>query len=204
MLLELTSIVGAQEKAVRVPGVVVVMRVYRFQADAEKAEPFLETLLPTPVDGANASGRFGVLKEKGLERLREDLEQQGSVEALAYPVLASVSGRPATIQSRKIAPRDHGRVGRIDVVPIVLGNGNWRLEMRSEINDAGHLQTVKDADGVNPAARKRWIDVAAELKLGQTMVSAMLDPKTKDSDSSDKKLTCTLFVATLMNPAPVR
>jgi pilus assembly protein CpaC len=59
---------------------------------------------------------------------------------------------------------------RVDFVPIVLGNGNIRLEVRPSVTERD------DAGGVNgvPAVRTRWVDTAAEMKAGQTLALAGL------------------------------
>jgi pilus assembly protein CpaC len=59
---------------------------------------------------------------------------------------------------------------RVDFVPIVLGNGNIRLEVRPAVTERD------DAAGVNgvPAIRTRWVDTAAEMKAGQTLALAGL------------------------------
>ncbi len=123
------------------------------------------------VDGSNAF--FGFL---------EALRTYNMAKLLAEPTLVTVSGRPASFnvggQFPILIPGGLGTVSiqykefgtRVDFVPIVLGNGNIRLEVRPAVTERD------DAAGVNgvPAIRERWVDTAAEMKAGQTLALAGL------------------------------
>jgi len=123
------------------------------------------------VDGSDAF--FGI-----LEALRSD----DLAKLLSEPTLTTVSGRPASFnvggEFPILVPGGLGTVSieykafgtRVDFVPIVLGNGNIRLEVRPAVTERD------DASGVNgvPAIRTRWVDTAAEMKAGQTLALAGL------------------------------
>lgn len=123
------------------------------------------------VDGSNAF--FGFL---------EALRSYNLAKLLAEPTLVTVSGRPASFnvggEFPILVPGGLGTVSieykqfgtRVDFVPIVLGNGNIRLEVRPAVTERD------DASGVNgvPAIRTRWVDTACEMKAGQTLALAGL------------------------------
>jgi pilus assembly protein CpaC len=61
---------------------------------------------------------------------------------------------------------------QIDFVPIVLGNGNIRLEVRPEITEVD--PSLRDATTGVPGFRRRFADTAVEMRAGQTMAIAGL------------------------------
>ena len=123
------------------------------------------------VDGSSAF--FGFL---------DALRSYNLAKLLSEPTLTTVSGRPASFnvggEFPILVPGGLGTVSieykqfgtRVDFVPIVLGNGNIRLEVRPAVTERD------DASGVNgvPAIRTRWVDTAAEMKAGQTLALAGL------------------------------
>jgi pilus assembly protein CpaC len=57
-------------------------------------------------------------------------------------------------------------------VPIALGNGNIRLEVRPDITEVD--PSLRDATTGVPGFRRRYADTAVEMKAGQTMAIAGL------------------------------
>jgi len=114
------------------------------------------------------------------------LQENKVAKILADPSITTVSGRPARFnvggEFPIIIPSGLGQSTiefkpfgtQVDFVPIVLGNGNIRLEVRpriSERDDAGGVQQ----NGFNvPALRVREVDTGVELKAGQTLALAGL------------------------------
>lgn len=124
------------------------------------------------VDGGSAF--FGV-----LEAMRRD----NLMKILSEPTLVTVSGRPAQFLSGgEIPVVTGGGLGvpanteykpygtKIDFVPIVLGNGKIRLEVRPEVSEVDESRTV----GTAPAFRVRYADTGVELGAGQTLAIAGL------------------------------
>ncbi|MBI2481920.1 MAG: pilus assembly protein N-terminal domain-containing protein, partial [Planctomycetia bacterium] len=86
----------------------------------------------------NANSFFGFI---------DALRQYNLVKVLAEPTLVTVSGRPASFSSGGefpiIVPQSLGTVSveyrqfgtRVDFVPIVLGNGRVRLEVRPQVSE---------------------------------------------------------------------
>jgi pilus assembly protein CpaC len=110
------------------------------------------------------------------------LEQSNMAKLLAEPTLTTMSGRPASFNvggeipvpllSSNGAPsilfREFGT--QIDFVPIVLGNGLIRLEVRPAITEVASDLAVS---GV-PGFRSRRADVGVEMQAGQTLAIAGL------------------------------
>ncbi len=117
---------------------------------------------------------FGV-----LEAMRRD----NMAKLLAEPTLVTVSGRPASFQSGGEVPvTTGGSLGvpsntvykpygtQVDFVPIVLGNGRIRLEIRPEVSEIDGARGTDD----QPAFRNRRVDTGVEMEAGQTLAIAGL------------------------------
>ena len=78
------------------------------------------------------------------------LQQNGLARAVARPTLATLDGRPASLEVGST---------KLDVVPIVLGSGQVRLECKIEV-----------AAPTNERGSPFRFDSAAELELGKTSV----------------------------------
>lgn len=114
------------------------------------------------------------------------LRQYSLVKVLAEPTLVTVSGRPASFNSGGefpiIVPQSLGTVSieyrqfgtRVDFVPIVLGNGRVRLEVRPQVSEIDPARSVVIANTTVPGIRTRWVDTAAEMNAGQTLALAGL------------------------------
>jgi pilus assembly protein CpaC len=102
---------------------------------------------------------------------------------LAEPTLVTVSGRPASFQSGGEVPVvTGGGIGvppntvykpygtQVDFVPIVLGNGRIRLEIRPEVSEIDGARSVAG----QPAFRNRRVDTGVEMEAGQTLAIAGL------------------------------
>jgi pilus assembly protein CpaC len=136
--------------------------------------------------------RFGVVN--GVDQFYgflELLRQNQLAKLLAEPKLITVSGRPASFNVGGQIPipvaqslgtvtvvyRDFGT--QIDFVPIVLGNGSIRLEVRPDITEVD--PSLRDSTTGVPGFRRRYADTAVELKAGQTMAVAGLIYQRTDS-----------------------
>lgn len=136
---------------------------------------FNETLAFGIVGG---SSQFGMV----LDALR----QHNMVKLLAEPTLVTTSGRPASFNSGGefpiIVPQSLGTVSieyrqfgtRVDFVPIVLGNGNLRLEVRPQVSEIDPSRSVTIQNVNVPGLRTRWVDTAVEMRAGQTLALAGL------------------------------
>lgn len=123
----------------------------------------------------------------------EALQENKIAKTLANPTLTTVSGRPARFnvggEIPYLIPQGSGGGGgltftvqfkpygtEVNFVPIVLGNGNIRLEVRPRVSDLDYPNGVPiTSTGITvPALRVREVDTGVELKAGQTLALAGL------------------------------
>ena len=131
--------------------------------------------------------RFGIVDgNSAFYGYIDALRRNDLIKVLAEPQLTTVSGRAAQFHSGGefpiIVPQSLGTVSieyrsygtRVDFVPIVLGNGNLRLEVRPSVSEIDPSRSVV-IDGTSvPALRTRWVDTGVEMKAGQTLALAGL------------------------------
>ncbi|MCG8451032.1 MAG: type II and III secretion system protein family protein [Pirellulales bacterium] len=114
------------------------------------------------------------------------LQQNDVAKILADPTITAVSGRPAQFnvggEFPIVVPSGLGQSTiefkkfgtQVDFVPIVLGNGNIRLEVRPRVSELDSSRGVVLAGQNIPALRVREVDTGVELKAGQTLALAGL------------------------------
>jgi pilus assembly protein CpaC len=117
-----------------------------------------------------------------IEALRDD----NLMKVLAEPTLVTVSGRPAYFQVGGeiplLIPQGLGQVSiqykkygtQVDFVPIVLGNGRIRLEVRPRVSEIDSTRSVVLDSLVIPGLRVREVDTGVEMMAGQTLAIAGL------------------------------
>jgi len=146
------------------------------------------------VRGGAANGdtiRFGVVSgNTAFFGFLDALRREDVLKVLADPTLVTVSGRPAqfhaggevpypsnaTLNGVSISYRDTGIT--VDFVPIVLGNGNIRLEVRPVDREIDETITIQVAPGFeSPAFTVRQVDTGVEMRAGQTLAIAGLVSK---------------------------
>ncbi len=125
----------------------------------------------------------------------EALKQDDILKVLAEPTLVTVSGRPASCNvGGEVAypqPTGFGNISvafrpfgtQIDFVPIVLGNGGVRLEVRPRVSEVDQtLGTTINGTSV-PGFRVREADTGVEMKFGQTLaIAGLLSQETEHSN----------------------
>ncbi|MCA9212329.1 MAG: pilus assembly protein N-terminal domain-containing protein [Planctomycetales bacterium] len=116
----------------------------------------------------------------------EALADNQLAKILSEPKLMTVSGRPASFNAGGefpiVVPQSLGTVGieykqfgtRVDFVPIVLGHGSIRLEVRPQVSELDAVNAVTINSTRVPGLRTRWVDTAVEMKAGQTLALAGL------------------------------
>ncbi len=116
----------------------------------------------------------------------EALRDNNLAKILAEPTLVTVSGRPASFNAGGefpiLVPQSLGTISveykqfgtRVDFVPIVLGNGSIRLEVRPQVSELDNANGVTLNGNRIPGLRTRWVDTAVEMKAGQTLALAGL------------------------------
>lgn len=147
--------------------------------------------------GAGESVRFGIVDGSnsffGFLKL---LRQNSLAKILAEPKLVTVSGRPATFnvggeipvpvpQSLGTVTIQYKKYGtQVDFLPIVLGNGNIRLEVRPKISELDYANSVQVGQTIVPGLKERMIDTGVEMKAGQTLALAGLVQNRIESSNS--------------------
>ena len=121
------------------------------------------------------------------------LRQDGLAKILAEPNLVAISGRPAHfrvggqyyyqlnggITGPSTSYVDYGTI--VDVVPLVLGNGRIRLEVRPVVSEIDQSLTVV---GGPPSLKDRMVETGVEMKAGQTLAIAGLVQNLVESQNS--------------------
>ena len=117
-----------------------------------------------------------------LNALRKD----DMLKIMAEPTLVTVSGRPASFNSGGEipipVPQSLGTISiewkkygtQIDFVPIVLGNGRIRLEVRPRISELDPANSLLINGSTVPGILSRDADTGVEMEAGQTLAIAGL------------------------------
>jgi len=137
--------------------------------------------------GAGDTVRFGLVNgNNAFFGFLEALRREDVLKILSDPTLVAVSGRPAFFNSGGefpiLVPQSLGTVSieykkfgtQIDFVPIVLGNGNLRLEVRPRISEIDPTRSITINGTTVPGLRVRETDTGVEMRPGQTLAIAGL------------------------------
>ncbi len=137
--------------------------------------------------GAGDTVRFGVVDgSSAFFGFLEALRREDILKINSDPNLTTVSGRPAFFNSGGefpiLVPQSLGTVSieykkfgtQVDFVPIVLGNGNIRLEVRPRISEIDETRSITINGTTVPGLRVREADTGVELRPGQTLAIAGL------------------------------
>jgi pilus assembly protein CpaC len=119
----------------------------------------------------------------------EALRQDDLVKIMADPTLVAYSGRPAQFQvGGEIGyPVSQGfgastvewkRYGtQLDFVPIVLGGGRLRLEVRPQVSEVDNTASWTN---LAPAIKTRYVETGVEMRAGQTLaIAGLLQTRTE-------------------------
>jgi pilus assembly protein CpaC len=138
---------------------------------------------------ATASGdtlRFGIVENSSFFGFLDALRQNDLLKILAEPTLVAVSGRPASFlvggEFPILVPQSLGTVSiefrrfgtEIDFVPLVLGNGNIRLEVRPRVSEIDNTRGITLNGVTVPSLFVREVNTGVEMKAGQTLALAGL------------------------------
>ncbi len=147
----------------------------------------MNTRVATPVTSGNQTLTTGIVDGgSSFFGVLEALRQDNLVKILAEPTLVTVSGRPARFisggeqpvpvpQALGVTTIEYKPWGTIvDFVPIVLGNGRIRLEIRAKVSEPDASQTIVVNNRTVDGYRTREIDTGVEMRAGQTLAIAGL------------------------------
>lgn len=139
------------------------------------------------IDTAGKAAEFGIVHDDGaFFGFIDWLQQNHIAKILSEPNIVAVSGRPAQFnvggEIPIVVPQSLGTASiefkpfgtQIDFLPIVLGNGNIRLEVRPRISEIDDSRSIVIQNFVIPALTVRQVDTAVEMKAGQTFAIAGL------------------------------
>jgi len=149
---------------------------------------FTSTLGPiTPVTAAaNVTGLpgnlfYGVVSPRhGYFGWLEALRTEGLTKILAEPKVTTISGRAASFlaggEQAIPVPAGLGQVGvqfeefgtRLNVLPIVLGNGKIHLEVEPEVSDLDPAAGTSIGGTVVPGRTTQRVHTTVEMETGQT------------------------------------
>jgi pilus assembly protein CpaC len=145
------------------------------------------TSTPAVVTATGQTIDFGVIGNDATFLGFLDALQQNQVsKVLADPTLVTLSGRPASFlvggQLPILVPAGLGQVSieykdfgtQVDFVPIVLGNGRIRLEVRPRLSEIDDTRSVIVQGITVPALKVREVDTGVEMNAGQTLALAGL------------------------------
>jgi len=132
--------------------------------------------------GANTLA-FGVVDEGGrqFDSFIQTLERHSIAKLLDQPVLVAQNGRPAEFLSGGevpiLIPQGLGTSTvefkafgtKLDMVPIVHGNGELTLEVRAEVSEVA--QDLANINGT-PGFRVRRVNTGVKMKAGHTLALA--------------------------------
>jgi pilus assembly protein CpaC len=105
---------------------------------------------------------------------------------LSDPTLTTVSGRAASFivggEFPILVPQSLGTVSiqykefgtQLDFIPIVMGNGNIRLEVRPRVSEIDETRSITINGTTVPGLRVRQVDTGVEMRPGQTLALAGL------------------------------
>ena len=135
----------------------------------------------------NDTFRFGIVSgQTSIFGFLEAMRQYNLAKVMADPTLVTVSGRPAFFNSGGefpiLIPAGLGTTSvefkkfgtQVDFVPIVLGNGAIRLEVKPRISFLDPTLSVTTQGITVPGLNVRECDTGVEMKSGQTLAIAGL------------------------------
>lgn len=142
---------------------------------------------PSASAGADSTFSFQIIEgTSAFFGVLEALRQDNLMKVLAEPTLVTVSGRPAFFnvggEFPILVPESLGTVSieykkfgtQVDFVPIVLGNGKIRLEVRPRVSEVDPTRSVEINSFTVPGLRVREVDTGVEMSSGQTLAIAGL------------------------------
>jgi pilus assembly protein CpaC len=136
--------------------------------------------------GTSANVHFGVVGSESFFGFLEAMRRYNLAKIISEPTLVTVSGRPAYFevggeipyeipQSLGTTTIEFKKFGtRLDFVPIVLGHGAIRLEVRPRVSQLDESIGIPVGNRVVPGFKTRELDTGVELRAGQTLALAGL------------------------------
>jgi pilus assembly protein CpaC len=124
------------------------------------------------------------------------LKEEGLAKIIAEPTLVTFSGRAASMvvggEFPIVVPQQQGTFSiefreygnRLEFVPVVLGGGRIRLEVRPELSQLDYANGVAFQGFTIPGIIQRRVDTSVELNTGETFVAAGLISREVSANTS--------------------
>ncbi|MBM83231.1 MAG: hypothetical protein CMJ78_21935 [Planctomycetaceae bacterium] len=112
----------------------------------------------------------------------EALKEESLLKIMAEPEVVTTNGRPATLLSGGefpiLVPQSLGTVTiewrkfgvRLEAVPIILGDGQLRLELQPEVSERDFTNAVDLGGTTVPGLTTRRVNTQVEMRFGQTLM----------------------------------
>jgi len=141
----------------------------------------------TPAGSGGDTIRFAVFGDaSAFLGYLQALRSQELIKILSEPTLVTMTGRPATFLSGGSFPiivpsglgnftvqwRTYGT--QVDFVPLVLGDGTIRLDVRGSVSELDPSRGAELAGTKVPGVTERNVDTSVELQAGQSLALAGL------------------------------
>jgi len=165
-------------------------KVIEFEGDEAKVTAAIEQLCKGHIVDKSPGMRSALLDGAAYDSIVKTLRESLEVNVLAEPVLTTISGRPAAFhagaefpilipQGLNTVAVEYKQLGpRVDFVPVVLGNGRLRLGVRPQISQMESSNPpLVVGDNEIPRLNTRSMETTTEMKLGQTVVVALVDQR---------------------------
>ncbi len=149
--------------------------------------PGASTVSFTPSSLGASSTAFGFVNDAfAVQAFFDALKDEDLAKVLAEPVLVTTNGHPAMMLSGGefpvIVPQSLGTATiewkkfgvSMEAVPIVLGEGRVRLEVKPEVSERDFANAITLAGTTVPGITTRRVNTQVELKFGQTLMLAGL------------------------------
>ena len=140
-----------------------------------------------PLGSGGDSVRFAVFGDaSSFLGYLQALRSQELIKILSEPTLVTMTGRPATFLSGGSFPiivpsglgnftvqwRTYGT--QVDFVPLVLGDGTIRLDIRGSVSELDPIRGAELAGTRVPGVTERNVDTSVEMQAGQSLALAGL------------------------------
>ena len=150
-------------------------------------------------DGGNAF--FGVL---------EALRQDNLMKIAAEPTLVTSNGVPAKFDSGGTffipVPQSLGTISAqpytygttVEFVPIVLGNGKIRLQVRPTVSELDYSNATVISGSTVPGTKQRSVDTTVEMTGGETLaIAGLVQTRTDSSNRGLPYISDVPYIGTL-------
>ncbi|MGA2255572.1 MAG: pilus assembly protein N-terminal domain-containing protein [Thermoguttaceae bacterium] len=135
-----------------------------------------------PTNAPDAAFKVNLAGANAFTAVLGAMRQDNLAKLDAEPDLVTTSGRPAymisggsigyqvssTVAGNTVGWMTYGT--RLDFLPIVLGNGRMRIDVRANVSESDPTNSI---DGI-PAFKSREVETGVELRAGQTLAIAGL------------------------------